>query len=342
MHHLDRRGTELTGLITLTAVLQLAGAAGISYVAGFSDVGDRMSRITWPWLLVLLGGLVISFAGYYFAYHGVYSVEHGKSLSRPQMRAVVTAGFAGFLAHGGTILDVYAVQATGATHRRASVRVAALAGLEHGVLAVITSVAAIAALVAVVAKPPLDFTLPWATIPVPGFLLAFWLAERHRERLRRRGGWRGKVGVFLDSIHLVRLLFRRPLSFGAAPFAMAVFWAADMFALWASMRAFGFGMDVAALIVGYSTGMVFTRRTGPFAGAGVIMLLLPLTLWYSGAPLAAAVAGVFAYRVISLWLPLPFSLAALPTLREIGKAGTPHAEGEAHADEEPALRRNVG
>jgi hypothetical protein len=35
MHHLDRRGMELTGLIMLTAVLQFSAAAGISYVAGF-------------------------------------------------------------------------------------------------------------------------------------------------------------------------------------------------------------------------------------------------------------------------------------------------------------------
>jgi hypothetical protein len=45
---------------------------------------------------------------------------------------------------------------------------------------------------------------------------------------------------------------------------------------------------------------------------------------------------------MAVWLPLPFSLAALPTLREIGKAGTAYAEGEAHANGEPALLRKVG
>lgn len=341
IHHLDRRGVELAGLIAITATLQLSAAIGIAYVAGFSDTLDALAALDWPWLCAMLGAFAVSFVGYYYAYHGIYCVEHGKPLSSKQMRAVVMAGFGGFLAHGGTIIDVYAVQATGASKRRASVRVSALAGLEHGVLAIIGTAAAIAALAAGMSKPPLDFTLPWAIIPVPGFVLAFWLAERYRERLRRRGGWRGKLGVFLDSIHVVAALFRQPFRFGAAPFAMGFFWTADMFALWASMTAFGFRMDVAGLVVGYATGMVFTRRTGPFAGAGVMMLVLPMTLWYSGAQLAPAVVGVFVYRAVSLWLPLPFSLAALPTLREIGKAGVPHAPGEVTVGDEPALRRRA-
>ena len=254
VHHLDRRGVELAGLIAITVALQLCGAVGIAYVAGFSDTLDALTAFDWPWVCAMLGGFAVSFIGYYYAYYGIYCVERGKPLSSRQMRAVVAAGFGGFLAHGGTIIDVYAVQATGASKRRASVRVSALAGLEHGVLAILGSAAAIAALATGMSKPPLDFALPWAIIPVPGFVLAFWLAERYRERLRRRGGWRGKLGVFLDSIHVVAALFRQPFRFGAAPFTMGLFWTADMFALWASMAAFGFRMNVAELIVGYATG----------------------------------------------------------------------------------------
>lgn len=99
---------------------------------------------------------------------------------------------------------------------------------------------------------------------------------------------------------------------------MALFWAADAFALWAGLAAFGTQMNAAALTVGFCTGMVFSRRIGPLAGAGILALILPLTLWVSAAPLAAAVAGVFCYRVLSLWLPLPAALAFLPTLRTMG------------------------
>jgi len=63
--------------------------------------------------------------------------------------------------------------------------------------------------------------------------------------------------------------------------------------------------------------MVFTRRTGQLAGAG--LLALPRSLWQSGAPLAVAVPGVFAYRVLVLCLPVPVSLAFLSVLRAMGE-----------------------
>ncbi len=47
-------------------------------------------------------------------------------------------------------------------------------------------------------------------------------------------------------------------------------------------------MNGAALIVGYCTGMVFTRRIAPLDWAGTLALILPLTIWASGAALAFA------------------------------------------------------
>jgi hypothetical protein len=82
--------------------------------------------------------------------------------------------------------------------------------------------------------------------------------------------------------------------------------------------------------------MVFTRRTGPLAGAGVLALVLPLTIWASGAPLAVAIVGVFAYRLLALLLPMPVSLATLPTLREMAERPGPRAS--APESGEPALR----
>ena len=57
-------------------------------------------------------------------------------------------------------------------------------------------------------------------------------------------------------------------------------------------------MNGAALLVGYCTGMVFTRRIAPLAGAGTLTLILPLTIWASGAPLATAIIGVAANRLL--------------------------------------------
>jgi hypothetical protein len=339
-HHLDRRGTVLSVLVAFAILLELAAGTGLAYLAGFGSVQHTLGRFDWPWIIALVGALLISFVGYYYAYLGIFRADHGPGLDRRRMIAVVAAGFGGFLAHGGGKLDQYAVQSAGADEQEAKVRASALAGLEHGVLAIGGTLTAIVVIASGLAAPPGDFTLPWAIIPVPGFLVAFWLAERYRDRFSGRGGWRGFLGTFLDSIHIVRTIFAQPRRWGSAVLGMALFWAADAFAAWAGMAAFGFQMNWAALFVGFATGMVFTRRTGPMAGAGVLALVMPLTIWYSGAPFAAAIVGVFAYRILALVLPMPASLAVLPTLQEMGGHREPPAEGIAEAPDEPALRRN--
>lgn len=338
---IHRRGTEIGLLIALAFFLELAAATGLAYIAGFSAVQHVLPHFwhDWKWLVGVLGSVLLSFYGYYLAYDGLFSVEGGPRLPGPQMRAIVAAGFGGFLSHGGPALDTYALEATGASKRDASVRVTALAGLEHGVLAIGTTVAAIAVLAIGAGAPPPDFTVPWAVIPVPGFLVAFWLAERYRGRLRHKPGLLGKLGLFLDSIHLVRTLFVRPGKDWPAVPGMALFWAADMLAAWLGLAAFGYRMNAATFIVAMATGMVFTRRTGPLAGAGVLTLVLPLVLWYSGAPLPAAIAGIFAFRILTLGLPLPFSLAALRPLRRMGQRREERAPGLAEQPrDEPALR----
>src|SRR5580704_12897903 len=119
----------------------------------------------------------------------------------------------------------------------------------------------------------------------------------------------------LDAVLLVRALFARPVRHRGAIGGMALFWAGDAAAVWSALAAFGFVMNGAALTVGYCTGMVFTRRVAPLAGAGTLTLILPLMIWASGAPLATAVAAVAACRLLGA-LSLPPTLASLPVLRE--------------------------
>ena len=339
--HLRRRRSVLAVLAGVAILLELAAGVGLAYVAGWSKVRAVLGDFDGIWLIALVGALLVSFVGYHYAYRGIFRVGGGPTLPRRQMRAVVAAGFGGFLAHGGGALDQYALQAAGAQEEEAKARVAALGGLEHGVLAIGGCAAAIAVLVSGRGQPPMDFTLPWAILPIPGFVIGFWAAGRYGDRFRGRAGWRGKLGIFLDSIRIIRVLFGHPLRWGSALCGMALFWAADAFATWAGLAMFGFRMNAAALFVGFATGMVFTRRTGPLAGAGVLALVLPLTIWDSGAPLAVAVAGVFVYRVLALLLPMPVSLAALPTLREMAPAPASQAGGT-EGVKEPALQPAAG
>jgi hypothetical protein len=335
-HHVDRTWPQLGGLIALAAVLYLAAGTGMAYVAGFDEVHRRLTHAQWWWIGPAAGAVLVAFCGYYFAYRGVKRVEDGPELGRPALLAVVTAGFGGFLAHGGTAIDEFAMRAGGAGKDEAMVRVGALAAFEHGVLALIVCPAAIAALLAGVAIPRTDFSWPWALIPPPAFVLGFWLAERYRGRLRGHRGWRHRVGMFFDTAHLVLELMRHPVRRAPALVGMLVYWGADMFGLWAATAAFGFHMTFLAVIVAFGTGMLFTRRTAPLGGAGLMVVALVPSLWYgAGVPFAAATLGVAFYRLLTVGLPLPFSLAALPKLRELGRtgedtsgSGTPTSKGE--------------
>lgn len=337
--HLNRRAPQLAILVLIAVGLQVAAAAGLSYVAGFHAVDAVLGRFHPIWLVGIAGALVLSFVGYAFAYRGVFVVEGGPRLHPRTFAAVVAAGFGGFLARGGSTLDKFALEGAGVDEWEANARVSALAGIEHGVLGIGGWATALAVLAIGLGRPPWDFTYPWAIVPIPGFALAFWLAEKYRERFHDVEGWRKNVGIFLDAVHYARKLFLRPWEYPTAIPGMFAFWAADAFAVWCGLRAFGFSMDAAQLFIGFATGMAFTRRTGPLGGAGVLTLTVPLTLWYSGAPLAVAVVGFFVYQIFSLWLPLPFSIASLPTLRRIGNVQTEEAPDRAgDSGGEPALR----
>jgi hypothetical protein len=335
----DRSGAQLAELVALAAVLFLGAAAGMAWIAGFDGIRKALERPGWPWLGASLALVALSFVGYYLGYRGVTEVEDGPTMPSTGSRlAVVVAGFGGFLVRGGSALDDFALRSAGASEREAKVRVTMLAGLEHGTLGIPCSVAAIVLLATGVGKPPLDFTIPWAVIPAVGFAVAFWLAERHRDSLRWRTGWHGKLGVFLDAVHLIRVMFCRGRHLPAVA-GMVLFWVSDMLALWAAIAAFGFRMNVASTAVAFGTAMIVTRRTGPLGGAGILMAAVPPTLWVSGAPWVPAVLGTLAYRVFTLWLPMPLAFAALPRLRELGHETEQPAEAPEPVEEkEPALR----
>lgn len=340
-HHLERKKVSLALLIAVAAGLDLAAGTGVAYLAGFSGVRGVLVHVRWAWLIVLAGSVLVSFAGYFCAYQGIFRVDGGRAPPRRQLRALVVADFGGFLAHGGGALDRYALQASGTAEDEAKVRTGCLAGMEQGVLALAGCAAAITVLACGLGRPGAGFTLPWAIIPVPGFVIGFSAAARYAGRFRGRPGWQGRFGTFLASVTLIWKLFACPLRWWRALAGMAVFWAADATAAWAGMAAFGFRMDPAPFFVGFATGMVFTRRAGPLAGAGILALVLPLTIWHSGAPMAVAVAGVFAYRVLCAWLLMPVSLAVLPVLREMGRPQVipvPPASPGGRAQSAPAVR----
>jgi len=260
-----------------------------------------------------LGAEAVAYVGYVLSYREVARVEDGQAMAKMDAVAAVAAGFGPFVARGGFAVGLHAFRQAGASDREARVRVLGLGALEYALLGPAACVTAIVLLANGVHKPNPGLTLPWAVAVPVGFVAALW-AIQHRERFAGKQGWREQLGQGLESIHMIKCLFRRQHIIG--PVGTAVYWFGDIVCLWACLQAFTHGTpDIELLLIGYATGYALTRRTLPLAGAGAVEALLPFALSWTGISLAAAVLAVFAYRVCNLWLPLIPAALGLRSLR---------------------------
>jgi uncharacterized membrane protein YbhN (UPF0104 family) len=312
------RPLPLLASVAAAAVLFLSALAVMSAIAGWSSVTGQLHPILSFWFAAAFAAELLAFVGYVFAYRSVATFEGGPQLDLRQATSLVAVGFGAFLAKGGAALDSRALRSPGEddeeAEREGEVRVLALDALEHAPLAPAACAAAIALLVQGRHKPGLDFTIPWATLVPLGAVLAA-VGVRRRERFVGRGGWRGRLGDVLEAIGV---LFRLAAAWRTqwAGFAgSAVYWAGDVLCLWASLQPFAAAPPFAAVVLAHAVGYVLTRRTLPLAGAGIVEVLMPLTLLSAGAPFAGAILGVLTYRVFNLWLPLVPAVLALPRLR---------------------------
>jgi uncharacterized membrane protein YbhN (UPF0104 family) len=296
------------------AVIFLGALAVMSAIAGWSDVVDQLHPGLSFWFAVAFAAQVAAFFGYVLAYRSVAIVEGGRRLSIAATFELVAVGFGAFLAKGGAALDSKALRSRGGNKREGEVRVIALDALEHAPLAPAACAAAITLLAQGRHKPGLDFTIPWATLVPLGAVLAF-VGVRHRRNFVGQPGWRGKLGDVLDGIRVLFRLGREWRSHWPAFVGATVYWAGDVLCLWASLKPFDAAPEFAPIILAHAVGYVLTRRTLPLAGAGIVEVLMPLTLVAAGVPFAGAILGVFVYRVFNLWLPLLPAAVALPRLR---------------------------
>jgi uncharacterized membrane protein YbhN (UPF0104 family) len=287
-------------------------------VAGWEPVVDQLKPNLSFWFAVAFVAEAISFAAYVLAYRGIAHIEGGPQLSIRQSTQLVAVGFGAFLAKGGAALDSKVL--TTGDHAQnddeGEIRVLALDALEHAPLAPAACAAAITLLVQGRRKPPLDFTIPWATLVPLGALLAI-LGVRYRHRFRGRPGWRGKLGNVLEGIRILFRLVAHWRQHWTALAGASIYWLGDVTCLWASLKPFDAAPGIAPIILAHAVGYVLTRRTLPLAGAGIVEALMPLTLVAAGAPFAGAILGVFTYRIFNLWLPLIPALFALPAARRI-------------------------
>ena len=92
------------------------------------------------------------------------------------------------------------------------------------------------------------------------------------------------------------------------------YWAFDNAVLWATFEAVGADVPISIVLMGYLIGQLGGLLPLP-GGVGGIDGGLIGTLIVYGAPAAATVAAVFAYRIILFWLPLVGGAIAFAMLR---------------------------
>jgi Lysylphosphatidylglycerol synthase TM region len=313
-HHREHAPHDLALLMLGAGALSLIATIAVAWVAGLGAVASHFRHADFYWFPFAIAGAVAAHIGYVFAYREVAHVDRGTRISALRAAAVVVAGFGMFVPRGGFSVDLEALEDLGVPREEARVRVLGLGSLEYAVLSTGACVCAVLLLVDH-RSAERAVTLSW-TIGVPAGTALALLAVRYRDSICR-----GRLGALirpaLDAIAVVGKIVASPRRHGGKAFAgMSLYWAGEVFVLWACLAAFTrHTPSVLAVVVGYATGYALTRRTLPLAGAGAVEALLPFALTWVGYHLAPAVLAVFAYRVFNLWLPLGPAAAALFALR---------------------------
>jgi hypothetical protein len=121
---------------------------------------------------------------------------------------------------------------------------------------------------------------------------------------RIRGGARLLGEAVREAVGLLRSGDRR--LFGAV-----AYWTFDAAVLWAMLHALGSHPALPVVALAYFVGQV--ANTVPIPGSvsgGIAGVLIAC-----GIPAEIALPSVLAYRTISVWLPTPLAIAAVPALR---------------------------
>ena len=312
-------------VLVVPTALALGAIAGLADVAGAERI-DRAARHLHPvWLVLCFFGELVAYAGYVLAVRDTAKVDQGPKLSFGHSIRAVVGGFGVFAAtrtSGGFAVDYWALRTAGEDREGAVARVLALGALEYAILAP----AALCAAIAILAdgeQISLGLTLPWLAV-IPGALVAIWLTSPKRAaRYARHSPNAGPVREgFAHSIAglsmLRRMLLAPPREHGLGLLGTAAYWAGDIACLWGALQLFGNPrLSIPALIIGYATGYVLTRRSLPAGGAGVVEIALTFALHWVGFPFVRALLGVVVYRLFNLWLPIVPALAVLPDVDEL-------------------------
>jgi hypothetical protein len=257
-------------VLVVPTVLALGAVALLAELAGAEPLHRALRHLHPEWLLLCFGGQLLAYFGYVLAVRDTARVDGGPSLSFGRTVQGVVGGFGVFAAtrtSGGFAVDYWVLRSAGEDRDGAVARVLALGALEYAVLAPAALCSAIALLVSG-ADVSMTLTLPWLLV-IPGAMVAIWLSSPKRAPRYSKAPAHGRVrqafAHFVAGLSILRSMFvAPPAEHGLGVLGIALYWAGDIACLWGALQFFGNPrLSVPALILGYATGYVLTRRLAP-------------------------------------------------------------------------------
>jgi uncharacterized membrane protein YbhN (UPF0104 family) len=309
------RRAAVPALVAAVAVAAVLIAGGRVHTV--SDALHRMLALSPGWLAVAIVFECISLIGYV----SLLSVVAGRATNRIGVRESAQITFAGAAATrllptagaGGAALTVWALRRAGLGSVAAARVLLAFFVLLYSVFLVSIVIAGTVLAVGIAgAHGPLALSALPAAGALVAIVLALALATRSPVTCATAPGQLAKVrsgarlvgGAVRDA---VRLLRSGDLRVAGA----AIYWLFDAAVLWAMLHAFGAPPALPVVALAYFLGQV--ANTLPLPGTvsgGIAGVLIAF-----GVPAGLALPAVLAYRTVSVWLPTPPAIAAIPGLR---------------------------
>jgi uncharacterized membrane protein YbhN (UPF0104 family) len=305
--------------VALLVIFELAGAPALGAPLGHLHAG---------WVGIVATAQLLTYPAYVLAYRSIARLGRPTRLSISTVVRIVVAGFGPLAVSGGFGVDKDALRALEQDETGAQVRVGAMATIEWAVLAPATCVVAIV-LLAAGSNVAGSLLWPWA-VGLPALVAcALWATAPERiERLSHPCGRRiDLLAHVLDGINSVRTMAGQPHRYAGAWGGTALYWTAEICALYGALRAVGLDLSIGRTILAYATGYLASRRSLPLGGAGLTEALLVYSLYELHEPLGPAIDAVMIYRAFNFLvvvIPALIAYRGLDSLRQgTGRHGIP-------------------
>jgi putative heme transporter len=309
------RRVALPAFVAAVAVLGVVVIGG--HIHAIADAMRRIVGLSAGWAAAGIAFECLSLGGYVL----LLSLVAGRAAPRINARVSAQITFAGAAATrllptagaGGAALALWTLRRAGLRSSAAARTLLSFLVLLYAVFltAIVLSGAALTFGLVSQHGPAALSAIP-AALAIVAFALALGLAFVRPEASMTGSSVRGRIasaaqtvgGGVRDACRLVR-------STDVRLAGAIAYWVFDAAVLWAMLHAFGAAPLLPVVAIAYFVGQA--ANTVPIPGSvsgGIAAVLIAF-----GLPAAIALPAVLAYRTVSVWLPTPVAVAALPGLR---------------------------